>query len=97
MGEANGDVDKSGALHLMYSAQERAPRRPAGSPKNENWPTSVRSERARRSGHSLACEGANSALWTAADVTELLSLLLSRWARATAFVSAKVRLPEPSR
>ena len=50
-----------------------------------------------RSGHSWACEGANSALWTAADVTALLSLLLSRWARATAFVSAKVRLPEPSR
>ena len=37
-----------------------------------------RSQRRRRSGCSWACEGANSDLWTAADVTALLSLLLSR-------------------
>jgi hypothetical protein len=55
------------------------------------------SQRRSRGGRSWACEGAHGALWTPANVTAMLSLLLSGWTRATACVSAKVRLPESSR
>ena len=51
-----------------------------GAPRGNRTPNPLikRSQRRRRSRCSWACEGANSGLWTAADVAALLSLLLSR-------------------